>query len=275
MPERVERKAFGEGLVQLNQHTVEMAGLAQRAVRMAVDSLVHRNDDRAKEVFLLDREIYRLQRAVEGECTDLIALFAPVARDLRTVMTVLKISTDIDRIGRGARNIAEIALELSQVGQKPPKLDKISRNADLAIHMVDQSVRAFVEGNDRTVREMGRFDDEVDALYREIFHDVLTGLSERSIKPEVGVRLVLINRHIERIADHAVNIANRVVYLVSGEAPPPVSRMVNGEPTAPVGAGADPNAPPTDPAPGAAPGSGGPRLDDGPADPGKPAGKPE
>ncbi|MCI4358627.1 MAG: phosphate signaling complex protein PhoU [Thermoplasmata archaeon] len=265
MPERVERKAFGEGLVQLNQHTVEMAGLAQRAVRMAVDSLVHRNDDRAKEVFLLDREIYRLQRAVEGECTDLIALFAPVARDLRTVMTVLKISTDIDRIGRGARNIAEVSLELSQVKQKSPKLDKISRNADLAIHMVDQSVRAFVEGNDRTVREMGRFDDEVDTLYREIFSDVLAGLNDRTIKPEVGVRLILINRHIERIADHAVNIANRVVYLVSGEAPPPVSRMVNGESGLTGAPGLAPAPPPSEPRADAEAGSGAAPADDSPS----------
>ncbi|HEV2520127.1 MAG TPA: phosphate signaling complex protein PhoU [Thermoplasmata archaeon] len=255
MPERVARKAFGEGLVQLNQHTVEMAGLAQKAVRMAVDSLVNRNDDHAKEVFLLDRQIYRFQQSVEGECTDLIALFAPVARDLRTVMTVLKISTDIDRIGRGARNIAEIALELSQVGDRPAKLTKISRNADLAIHMVDQSVRAFVEGNDRSVREMGRFDDEVDTLYREIFNDILAGLKDRSLKPETGVRLVLINRHIERIADHAVNIANRVVYLVSGESTPPTSRMSIEPP--PPGAESPPPAPTTEgstsPAPGAPP----------------------
>jgi len=248
MPERVERKAYGEGLLQLNQHTVEMAGLAQQAVRMAVESLVRRNDDRAKEVFLLDQRIYRFQREVEGECTDLIALYAPVARDLRTVMTVLKISTDIDRIGRGARNIAEVALELSQIEAKPPNLDKLSRAADLAIHMVDQSVRAFVEGNDRTVREMGKFDDEVDLLYREIFSDILAGLRDRTIKPEVGVRLVLINRHIERIADHAVNIANRVVYLVSGEAPPPSSKMSGDLPTTP-GSVTSASAPPMD-APG-------------------------
>ena len=220
MPERVERKAFGEGLRLLNVNMGRMASEAQVAVRKATDSLVTRNAAQAREVFVLDGAIYRLQQDIERECTDLIALHAPVARDLRTITTVLKISTDIDRIGRGARNIAEMAIEIAALPPtKPKKLDKISRSADLATHMVDQAVRAFVEQNDQGVREMGRFDDAVDALYREIFDDLVAGMKDRSLSPEVGARLLLANRHIERIADHAVNIADRIVYLVSGEAP--------------------------------------------------------
>ncbi|HEV2429380.1 MAG TPA: phosphate signaling complex protein PhoU [Thermoplasmata archaeon] len=242
MPERVERKAFGEGLLHLNRNMVRMAELAQSSVRKAVDGLVHRNADEAREVFGLDREIYELQQEIERECTDLIALHAPVARDLRTITTVLKISTDLDRIGRGARNLAEIAIELAPLDPvKPKKLEKISRNADLAIHMVDRAVRAFVERNDQGVRDMASFDDAVDALHREIFDEIVAGLKDRSLRPEVGARYILVNRHIERIADHAVNIADRMVYLVSGETP---HRKV----TSSEAAGDAPAAPPPPPA---------------------------
>ena len=162
-----------------------------------------------------------VQREIDRECTDLIALHAPVARDLRTIMTTLKITTDLDRIGRGARNIADVALELTVLDPVPPeKLAKLSRNADLAIHMVDQAVRAFVERDDRGVREMGKFDDAVDQLHKEIFADLIVDMDNGSLLPEVGVRFALVNRHIERIADHAVNIAERVVYLVTGQQPP-------------------------------------------------------
>ncbi|MCI4347032.1 MAG: phosphate signaling complex protein PhoU [Thermoplasmata archaeon] len=264
MPEAVVRKAFGEGLIHLNQDMVLMAGLAQSAIRKAVDALIHRNTDEAKEVFQLDREIYRLQRQVEGECTDLIALHAPVARDLRTITTVLKISTDIDRIGRGAKNIAEIALELAPLDPvKPKKLEKLSRNADLAIHMVDQAIRAFVDRNDQGVREMAMFDDAVDNLHQEIFEDIVAGLKDRSLKAEVGTRYILVNRHIERIADHAVNIAERVVYLVSGEPPrtpgkaPPEHGAAEHLPAQPPSPESAPAAPSTSPPPG----------DSGPANP--------
>jgi phosphate transport system protein len=221
MPQAVERKVFSEGLAQLNQRITRMAGLSQRAVRKAVDGLIRRDAAECHEVLALDREIYQYQREIDRECIDLIALHAPVARDLRTIMTTLKITTDLDRIGRGARNIADLALELVVLDPVPPeKLAKLSRNADLAIHMVDQAVRAFVERDDEGVREMGRFDDAVDQLHQEIFADLIADMDDGSLLPDVGVRFALVNRHIERIADHAVNIADRVVYLVTGQQPP-------------------------------------------------------
>jgi phosphate transport system protein len=220
-PEVVERKVFSEGLQQLNDRIVRMAALSQQAVRKAVDGLVRRDIQECKDVFAIDRQVYQYQREIDQECTDLIALHAPVAKDLRTIMTTLKISTDIDRIGRGARNLAEVGMEIAAFGPvSPSKLAKLTRNADLAIHMVDQAVRAFVDRNDHGVREMARFDDAVDELHQEIFADIIAGLKDRSLKPEVGVRLALANRYIERMADHAVNIADRVVYMVSGQTPP-------------------------------------------------------
>jgi phosphate transport system protein len=195
------------------------------------------SSEEAKEVFALDREIFSLQQVVEKACVDLIALHAPVARDLRTITTCLKITTDIDRIGRYAKDIAEITIELEGESPAPlKKLSKLTRSADLTIHMVDRAIRAFVERDDRSARDLVQFDDAVDSLYEEILAELVQALDHRTIKADVGVRYLLVNRHLERIADHAVNIADRVVYMVSGDAPPrlatPIKRTNgNGHPT--------------------------------------------
>src|SRR4029077_1028882 len=100
MPESAERKALSEGLQKLNENVGTMAELSELAIRKAVDSLARMNQEEAREVFTLDAEIFSLQRVIEKTCTDLIALHAPVARDLRTITTCLKLTTDLDRIGR-------------------------------------------------------------------------------------------------------------------------------------------------------------------------------
>lgn len=227
-PQTAERKALSEGLQELNENITTMAELSQLAIRKAVDSLQKGNPEEAKEVFALDREIYSLQQVVEKACVDLIALHAPVARDLRTITTCLKITTDLDRIGRYAKDIAEIALELEGETPVPQKrLGKLTRCADLTIHMVDRAIRAFVERDVQSARDLVQFDDAVDSLYEEILTELQTALAQQTIKAEVGVRYILVNRVLERIADHAVNIADRIVYMVSGDAPP---RITSGKP---------------------------------------------
>ena len=220
MPESAERKALGQGLVKLNENMRTMAELSELAIQKAVDSLQRLDSAEAREVFTLDRELYSLQEVIEKECIDLIALHAPVARDLRSITTSLKITTDLDRIGRYAKDIAEIALDLAN--EEPNKiraLEKLSRAADLTIHMVDRAIRAFLEREDHSVRDITKFDDAVDDLHEEILQEIIKGLSRGSIPPNVGVRYILVNRALERIADHAVNIGDRVVYMVSGEPP--------------------------------------------------------
>jgi phosphate transport system protein len=220
-PQVAERKALSEGLQELNENITTMAELSQLAIRKAVDSLQRMSAEEAKEVFALDREIYSLQQVVEKTCVDLIALHAPVAKDLRTITTCLKITTDLDRIGRYAKDIAEITIELEGESPTPlKKLHKLSRSADLTIHMVDRAIRSFVERDAQSARDLGQFDDAVDLLYEEILAELVQALGHQSIKADVGVRYILVNRVLERIADHAVNIADRVVYMVTGEAPP-------------------------------------------------------
>jgi len=231
MPESAERKALSVGLHALNENVGTMAELSELSIRKAVDSLARMNEEEAREVFTLDSEIYSLQRVVEKTCTDLIALHAPVARDLRTITTCLKITTDLDRIGRYAKDIAEITLQLE--GENPARvkrLEKLTRMADLTIHMVDRAIRAFVEHEDKSVRDITKFDDAVDDLHDEILQEIIKGLASGNIRPEVGVRFILVNRALERIADHAVNIGERVVYMVSGEHPrrTVVAKRTNG-----------------------------------------------
>jgi len=223
MSERAaQRKALSKGLDRLNERMVTLAELSELAIRKAMDSLARRDPVLAQEVMLLDREIYALQVEVEGACADLIALHAPVARDLRTVTTSLKITTDLDRIGRYGRDIAEITLQMVGRGGEPVSLPpRLREMADLTIEMVDTATDAFVKRYADTVRDIMIVDDKVDALHQENFRDLVGRMASGAVDVETGARYLYVNRYLERVADHAVNIGERVVYMVTGERPKP------------------------------------------------------
>ena len=202
---------------------VTLAELSELSIRKAVESLAHLDPESSQEVFTLDEEIYALQLEVERTCVDLIALHAPVAGDLRTITTSLKITTDLDRIGRYAKDVAETTLQIRQA--RPAGLDKVpnlSKMVEQTIEMVDAAVDAFVRRDAESVRNLGEVDDTVDAMHDEIFHDIVNDMKNGSLDVEVGARYILVVRHLERIADHAVNIGERVVYMVTGERVPRV-----------------------------------------------------
>ena len=223
MPEKAVRKALAQGMQELNENMVTLAELSELAIRKAVDSLSRSDADVAREVFTLDQELYALQEEIESNCVNLIALHAPVARDLRAITTSLKITTDLDRIGRYAKDIAEIALQFH--GQIPPGLKdivKIPRMADLTIDMVDRATQAFVNRDAESGRNIMAGDDAVDNLHDEVFQEVVEHMRDGNLPIEAGARYILVNRHLERIADHAVNIGERVVYMVTGDRLPRV-----------------------------------------------------
>lgn len=220
MPPATERKALEEGLAHLNANMQSIAVLSEGAIRKAIEGLLDPGSTDPKDVFDLDREIYVLQQVIEKTCVDLIALHAPVARDLRTITTSLRITNDLDRIGRYARDIVEITTTLGPASQHlPSKFAHLQRMADLTIHMVDTSTRAYVNRDAESVRDINRFDDAVDDMHDEILAELILLMEDRAITIPQGVSFVLINRYLERIADHAVNIGNRVVYMVTGEPP--------------------------------------------------------
>ena len=221
MPTAAERKALRAGLQKLNENMVTLAELSELAIRKAADSLARLDIATAQEVFTIDQEIYALQIEIERTCGDLIALHAPVAGDLRTITTSLKITTDLDRIGRYAKDIAETALQF----QGTPaggfdKLPGVLKMVEQTIEMVDTAVDAFVRRDAQSVRNLAEVDDTVDLMHDEAFRSIVSDMKSGSLETEVGARYILVVRYLERIADHAVNIGERVVYMVTGERVP-------------------------------------------------------
>jgi len=218
MPEAAERKALQKGMQKLNENMVTLAELSELAIRKAVDGLTRMDPEIAQEVFTLDEEVYGLQLEIEKTCVELLALHAPVARDLRTITTSLKITTDLDRIGRYAKDMGEITLQFGAVGQRmDPGLARIREMADRSIQMVDTAIDAFVHRDADSVRNIIEVDDAVDQLNDENFKDIVQRMKEGRLEIETGARYLLVNRYFERIADHAVNIGLRVVYMVTGD----------------------------------------------------------
>src|SRR5438128_8378831 len=218
MPQAAERKALEKGLHKLNENMVTLAELAELSIRKAVDGLTRLDPEVAQEVFTLDQEVYGLQLEIERTCIDLLALHAPVARDLRTITTSLKITTDLDRIGRYGKDLSELTLQFGGVQARPrADIARIREMADDTIHMVDTSMHAFVKRDAESVRNIMQVDDDVDRMHDENFNELVRRMTEGSLKIETGARYILVNRYLERIADHAVNIGMRVVYMVTGD----------------------------------------------------------
>src|SRR3990172_3778191 len=168
MTKAAERKALAKGLETLNEGMVTLAQLSELAIRKAVDSLARVDHATADEVFVLDQEIYALQVEVEKTCVDLIALHTPVARDLRTITTSLKITTDLDRIGRYAKDIAETTLLFDPNVKHFKKLVSIPHMAEMTIHMVDTSIEAFVKRDADSVRNISEVHNSVHSLNHHV-----------------------------------------------------------------------------------------------------------
>ena len=195
-----------------------IAELAELAIRKAVDSYERGNGGEAADVFTLDEEIFGLKKEITRRCVELIALYAPVARDLRTITASLEITTDLDRIGRYARDIAGIARSLSADSKKAiGQLSRLTKMGGYTIRMIDIAIEAFRTRDAEPVRNIMEEDDAVDQLHDELFREIVLRMADRSLSPEVGAQLILINRYFERLADHAVNIGDHVAYMVTGQ----------------------------------------------------------
>jgi phosphate transport system protein len=170
----------------------------------------------AQEVIAGDEEIDQKETHVEEECLKMLALHQPVAVDLRRIAAVLKINTDLERMADLAGDIANRAVELA----KPPLIaipEALQRMTDLTTSMVRQSLDAFVNLDSRLARRVCRLDDEVDRYNREIILEIIEAMRTSPDMVEPGISLFSATRHLERIADHATNVAEDVVYLVEGE----------------------------------------------------------
>ncbi len=217
------RILFNQEMETLNQEVSQMASLAREAVEKAVRCIINKDPLLKGEVERLDKEIYHMEQIIEKRCLEVIALHTPVAGDLRTVSTCLKIITDLNRIGRYASDIVEIFdVVASENGFHRPV--NIPHMASLVVAMVTDAIDSFIRRDDRAARQLFERDDEVDCLYDLNFRAILTYMIEDPRKITVGTHIILIARYLERIADHSCNIGERVVYMVTGERMNPKDR---------------------------------------------------
>ncbi len=207
---------FDEELKQLSQELLKMGGLVEEAVSRSVKGLVDRDQVLTEDVIRSDDAINMMEVEIEETCLKLLALHQPAGSDLRFITMVMRIVNDLERMGDQAVNIAERALDLFKQPLLKPLID-LPRMAALAQKMVKNSLDAFVNRDAKLARTVCQSDDEVDNLNDQIFRELLTYMIENSSAITRAVDLILIGRHIERIADHATNIGEDVIYLVQGK----------------------------------------------------------
>ena len=207
---------FHEELDALKQTLLAMGGLVEDQIRRVMKALLERDDVMAQEVVERDRQVNTYDVEVDEQCVSLLALYQPAAGDLRFITTAMKIVTDLERIGDQAVNIAQRTLELNQEPQLKPYID-LPRMAEQAQRMVKESLDAFVARDTALARQVCGEDSEVDLLKEQIFRELLTFMMEDPRTIPRAIRLILISRFMERVADHATNIAEMVVYLVEGK----------------------------------------------------------
>jgi phosphate transport system protein len=209
-------KHLQRDLDTLQRDILALAASVEEAVHKAIRALQGRDAPLAREVIAGDQAIDQEENQVEEECLKMLALHQPVAVDLRRITAALKINTDLERMGDLAEDIAERALELAQ----PPFIpipDRLQRMTDLTASMVRQSLDAFVNLDVRLARWAYRLDDEVDRLNHDIIEELIATMEQKPELVKPALSLFSATRHLERIADHATNIAEDVIYLVEGE----------------------------------------------------------
>ena len=210
------QRHFHDELEILKQTLLAMGGLVEDQIRRVMRALTDRDDTVAQEVIDRDRQVNAYDVEVDEKCVELLALHQPKARDLRFITTAMKIVTDLERIGDQAVNIAQRALELNREPQLKPYID-LPRMAAGAQRMVRESLDAFVSRDTELARRVCAEDEEVDALKEQIFRELLTFMMEDARTIPRAIRLILISRFLERVADHATNIAEMVIYMVDSK----------------------------------------------------------
>jgi phosphate transport system protein len=203
-------------LKQLHLKILEMGGFGEKQIVNAVTALVNRDDDLARVTIERDHTVNRMDVEIDELCLRLLALHQPTARDLRLITTGLKITTDLERIGDMAVNMCERALELNQEAQLKPFID-IPRMAEVAQTMLRQSLDAFVREDVELALKVCRDDDIIDHLNDQLFRELLSYMMEDPQTITRALRLLFIGKYLERIADHATNIAEMVVFMVKGK----------------------------------------------------------
>jgi len=200
-------------LQKLKENLLKMAALVEEAIRDAVQSLSKRDSDLAEKTFQFEDRINKLENDIDEMCLKLLALRQPMAADLRFITSAMKITTDLERMGDQAVNIAERAISLNQEPQIKPYID-IPKMAEIAQSMVKDVLDAFVNQDSKLARSVCERDDLVDRLNDQVFRELLTYMMADAKTITRAVHLMIVCRCLERIADHATNIAEDVIFML-------------------------------------------------------------
>jgi phosphate transport system protein len=214
MPLHTDR-TYEQHLAQLRTSVLEMGGLVEDQIGQAVTALVGRDERLAETTIARDHTVNRFDVEIDELSLKLLALHQPAARDLRLITTALKITTDLERIGDMATHIAERAIELVAEPQIKPYVD-IPRMADLARDMLHRSLDAFVREDAELALGVCTADDEIDHLHEQLFRDLLAFMTGDPSTVGRAMRLLFVSKYLERVGDHATNIAEMVIFMVKG-----------------------------------------------------------
>jgi len=210
------RNTFDRQLEALHDMMIEMGTMIEKAISLAIHALVQQDEAMAKQAIAFDENIDQMEKDIESMCLRLLLQQQPVARDLRVISAALKMITDMERIGDQAADISEIALFL--IGETYiKKLEHIPMMAEATSKMVADSIRAYVNMDLELARQVIDYDDVVDDLFDSVRNDLVSLIAQDASNGPQSIDLVMIAKYFERIGDHATNIAEWVVFCITGK----------------------------------------------------------
>lgn len=210
------REILDERMLEIHEKLLKMSTMVEDNIGESINALMNQDVNLADEVIHSDYIINGYEQEIENLCVKLVATQTPVGSDLRKIFSVLKIVTDLERIGDHCVNISKVVCSLGKYKLVKPLVD-LPQMAKVVKKMVINSINAFVDGDEVKAKEIARIDDSVDDSYAKLYKELLNFLKEDFNEEEQIVGLLLVGRYLERIADHATNICERVIYMETGE----------------------------------------------------------
>ncbi|WP_066305985.1 phosphate signaling complex protein PhoU [Bacillus sp. FJAT-29814] len=210
------RSNFDNNLKQLNDMLIEMARKSETAIKESINTLIHQDLEKAKEIIQNDTVIDELEHEINNKAIVLTAMESPVARDLRKIIVAIKISSEVERIADNAVNIAKSTLHIGNEKLIKEIID-IPKMMNIALEMLSDSLTAFLKEDVELAKRSAAKDDKVDEMYGILIKELMGYLQQSPDKTNQITQLAFVSRYIERVADHSTNIAEHVVYLVTGK----------------------------------------------------------
>ena len=211
------RNRFDLQLKQLNDDIIEMGNMIERAIEMGVYALIGHDTDKAKQTINYDMDIDHMERDIEALCMKLLLQQQPVARDMRLVSAALKVVPDIERIGDHVADIVELYLRMGNMNPEGKQEHLLLEMMEEAKEMTHNSVEAFVEGDEANARKVVEHDDVVDDLFNEVKTGMMQAIREQSLDADRVVDYLMMAKYLEKVGDHAVNIAEWAIFRMTGD----------------------------------------------------------